>query len=278
MAVGDEKRMEQWEYEAATNEELLEEFVDTRDPGLKRELVLRYSYIVKSVAMQMRGVYASFAEVDDIINEGIIALMSALDKFDPHRNVKFNSYASLRIRGAVIDLARKQDWVPRSVRRFAKDVDEASNALYASLGRVPTEEEIAAHMNMPIEKYQKLLGKTGFFNLLSLDALIDESQFSGSVSNGVPAESNLDLLPAENFSRKELYGTLKDAVLQLRPKEQLVISLYYRKELNMKEIAKVLGVSEPRVSQIQAGALRKLRKSFELYLEEAPKSCGTVEK
>lgn len=278
MAMGDKKSMEQREYEAATNEELLDEFVETRDPGLKRELVLRYSYIVKSVAMQMRGVYASFAEVDDIINEGIIALMSALDKFDPHRNVKFNSYASLRIRGAVIDLARKQDWVPRSVRRFAKDVDEASNALYASLGRVPTEEEIAAHMNMPIEKYQKLLGKTGFFNLLSLDALIDESQFSGTAANGVPTESNLDVLPAENFGRKELYGALKDAVLKLRPKEQLVISLYYRKELNMKEIAKVLGVSEPRVSQIQAVALRKLRKSFEIYLEDVPQPDRSVGK
>jgi len=248
-------------YETKTTDELLADFLETRDQGIKHELILRYSYVVKTIAMQLRGIYISFAEMDDIVNEGIIALMGALEKFDASKNVKFVSYASLRIRGAIIDFARKQDWAPRSVRKMAKEIDSAIGELHIELGRSPVEHEVAAKMGLEIDKYRKALGDTSLHNVLSLDALLDESQGGGAVADG----NSLDE-PAQRLQNAELYGVLKNAIQELKPKEQLVISLYYRKELNMKEIAKILEVSEPRISQIQANAIRHLRKSMEKYM------------
>ena len=249
-------------YDTRTNEELLSEFMETRDHRLKQELALRYSYIVRTIAMQMRGVYISFAEMDDIVNEGIIALMGAIEKFDAARNVKFVSYASLRVRGAIIDFARKQDWAPRSVRKMAREIDLAVGELYIELGRAPTELEVASHMGLDIEKYRKALGDTSLYNLLSLDALIDEAQGNaGDLADDVYTDE-----PAQKLQNEELYFVLRDAIKTLKPKEQLVISLYYRKELNMREIAAILEVSEPRISQIQANAIRRLRAALEKYM------------
>jgi len=250
------------EYDTKTNEELLSEYLETKDNRLKQELTLRYSYIVKTIAAQMRGIYISFAEMDDIVNEGIIALMSAVEKFDPSKNVKFVTYASLRIRGSIIDFARKQDWAPRSVRRAAKDIDSATGELHIELGGSPTEHEVAAKMGLEIDKYRKTLGDTSLYNLLSLDALLDESQGgAGDVADGNTAEE-----PSQKLVNEELYSVLREAIQTLKPKEQMVISLYYRKELNMKEIARILEVSEPRISQIQANAIRHLRMALEKYL------------
>jgi len=250
------------DYDVKTNEELLALYLETKEHKLKQELAVRYSYIVKTIAMQMRGIYISFAEMDDIVNEGIIALMGAIEKFDPTRNVKFVSYASLRVRGAIIDFARKQDWAPRSVRKMAKEIDSATGELYVELGRSPTEHEVAAKMGIEVEKYRKALGDTSLYNLLSLDALIDESQGSmGDLADGSYSDE-----PAQKLQNDELHSVLKDAIQTLKPKEQLVLSLYYRKELNMKEIAKILEVSEPRISQIQANAIRHLRKALEKYM------------
>jgi RNA polymerase sigma factor for flagellar operon FliA len=166
------------------------------------------------------------------------------------------------VRGAIVDFARKQDWAPRSVRKMAKEIDSASGELHIELGRSPTEHEVAEKMGLEIDKYRKALGDTSLYNLLSLDALIDESQGGA----GDVADDSFTDEPAQRLQKAELYAVLKKAVQELKPKEQLVISLYYRKELNMKEIAKVLEVSEPRISQIQANAIRQLRKSLEKYL------------
>lgn len=245
-----------------TNEDLLQEFVQTRDPEIKRELVLRYKNMVRIVAIQMRGVYASFAEIDDIINEGIIALMGALEKFDPSKNVKFESYASLRIRGSIVDLARKQDWVPRSIRKMAKNIDEAESRLYLRLDRAPTEHEIADYLGLELDKYRKTLGETAMYNVLSLDAMIDGMHGECMASQIM---DTCEESPSQNLQKKELNKMVQKGIGNLREKEQLVVSLYYRKDLNMKEIAKVIGVSEPRVSQIHANAIRKLRCFMENY-------------
>ncbi len=132
----------QKELSSLTNEELLTEYQRTGKLDVKQELVMRYVYIVKSIAIQMRDVYISFAQIEDIVNEGVLVIMSALDKFDPEKNVKFETYISKRIKGMVIDMARKQDWIPRSVRKNARDIDEVTTKLYNELGRYPTPEEI----------------------------------------------------------------------------------------------------------------------------------------
>ena len=144
------------EIEAMTTEELLLTYKQTNQEELKWPLVLRYVGLVRSIALQVRGVYSSFAQVDDIINEGVLALVGAVDKFDLEKGVKFETYVSKRIRGAVIDLARRQDWVPRSVRRKAREIDQVSNELFAELGRYPSDEEMTARLGITVDQYQEV--------------------------------------------------------------------------------------------------------------------------
>lgn len=247
-------------------EELILAYKKTQDDKIKQEIILRYSYIVKMIAMQMRGVYLSFTEIDDIINEGIIALIQAIDKFDPEKNVKFESYASLRIRGTIIDLARKQDWLPRGHRKTAKLIDNAQWELYNKLNRHPSDQEMADYLQLDIKKYRKLLNETNLYNVLSLDTLMsginDDSPFLQ------PVDTEMENMPEQMMQKKEMSQMMQEAIGTLRENEQLVISLYYRKELTMKEIAKILGVQEPRISQIHANALRKMRMYMQKYMQD----------
>lgn len=240
-----------------TNEELFAAYKLSGDLQIKNEIVMRYVYIVRSIAFQMRGVYSDFAQVEDIVNEGVIALMGSIDKFDLDMNVKFESFISKRIRGVVIDIARKNDWVPRSVRKSAKDIDNATNELFIKLGRMPTDEEMSGHLNMSTKKYVEELSKTHSMNILSFEMLLDEAG-DGKPSMQVKS-TNKENMPEDHLDQTELEREIKRGLESLREREQLVVSLHYVQELNMKEIAAVLGVSEPRVSQIHANALRKLR-------------------
>lgn len=249
-------------YVGMTNEELFRIYKKTGDISIKHELVLRYVHIVRSVAIQMRGVYNEFTQLDDIVNEGVLAIMGAIDKFDLEKNIKFESYISKRMRGLVIDIVRKNDWVSRSTRKNAKDIDKATNTLFTELGRMPTDDEIATHLNVPIEKYQEYLEKSNVMNVLSFEMLLQEAgegRMGGQVLN-----SDTDTMPEHCLDRTELEEEIKKALGKLREREQLVVSLHYVQELSMKEIAVVLGVSEPRVSQMHSNALRKLR----IYLQE----------
>ena len=246
----------QKEFESKTSEELLEEYKRTKDHRIKQELVLRYVYIVRNIAIQMRGIYLSFSQIDDMINEGVIAIMSAIDKFDIDKKIKFETYVTKRIRGLIIDIARKQDWVPRSVRKNAKDIDDANNALYISLGRFPTDQEVADYMKVSLEKYKEDLVKTNVFNLLSLDKMLEDD---GNRKTENLLSSNVDASPEQYLQNREMLEMLKEGLSSLRENEQMVVSLYYLKELSMKDIAGVLQVSEPRISQIHASAIRKLR-------------------
>lgn len=256
----------QKEWDKKTSEELLEEYRKTKDQTVKQELVLRYVYIVKTIAMQMRGVYATFAQVDDIINEGVIALMAMIDRYDPSRNVKFETYVSKRIRGLIIDIARKQDWIPRSVRKNAKDIDNAITVLFNRLGRYPTYKEIAGYLHISVEKYLEGLGKTNMSSFMSLEALIEDSYTNEKRSQALNVTT--ESVPEEYLEAAETENMLKKALEQLRDNEKLVISLYYKKELSMKEIASVMEVSEPRISQIHANALKKMKLYLEKYLKE----------
>ena len=252
----------QEQLDAMSKEDLLLLYRSTGCQDLKWPLALRYVGLVKSIALQVRGVYSSFAQVDDIINEGVLALVGAVDKFDPDKGIKFETFVSKRIRGAVIDLARRQDWVPRSVRRKAREIDQASVELYAELGRSPTDEEIAGRLGVSCQQYQEDLANTALCNLLSLDSLFDDQDQGGmdvadSVGTGRPEDSLL---------RQELLDTLTEGIASLRENEQTVVSLYYRKNLSMKEIAQVMDVSEPRISQIHSRAIQKLKLYMQQYM------------
>lgn len=244
-----------------TTEELLEEYKRTGCEELKWHVALRYTGLVKSIALQIRGVYSSFAHVDDIINEGVIALVGAVDKFDSSKG-KFETYVVKRIRGMIIDLARKQDWAPRSVRKRAKDIDQAVGELYSSLGRFPTDQEVSARLGITAAQYQDALVNTSMCNVMSLEELFDE-QDQWSMGPSVQRETHS--LPEQELLDKELQTILADAIGTLKEKEQLMLSLYYQQNLNMKEIAQVFGVSEPRISQIHAKAIQKLRVLMTVY-------------
>ena len=265
------------EVETMPTPDLLALYKQTGDEELKWPLVLRYEGLIKSAALQIRGVYSSFAQVDDIVSEGILTLLSSIDKFDPDKGIKFETYVAKRIRGMVIDLARKQDWLPRNIRQRAKEIDAAVSNLANELGRFPTDREVADHLGMPTDKYQKEAARVALSNTLSLDALMDAQDLEGrrfEVSTEDPT-----VQPETVLEDQELQQTLAQGVAALQENEQIVLSLYYEKNLHMKEIAQVMGVSEPRISQIHSRAIQKLRDHMGAYMNsEAPQKTSKKRK
>ena len=264
-------RYDERQIEEMDTQDLLRLYKETGDESLKWPLALRYEGLIKSAAMQIRGVYSSFAQIEDIINEGILTLLGAIDKFDPDKGVKFETYVSKRIRGMVIDLARKQDWIPRNVRKRAKEIDLAAAELSTALGRTPTDEEIAKHLGISQERYQKDAANIALSNILSLDVLMDTRETSGYQME-VPS-SDLQSQPEAVLQERELQRALAQGIASLRENEQIVLSLYYERNLHLKEIAQVMELSEPRISQIHTRAIQKLRNYMESYFSEteAPK-------
>lgn len=253
-------------YKEKSNEELLQLYKETGNLEIKQELVMRYIHLVKSIALRMRDIYISFSQLDDIINEGVIVIMSAIEKFDIDKNVKFETYISKRIKGMIIDLARKQDWVPRSTRKSAKDIDEAVTTLYNELGYYPSVQEVADYLDITVEKYQEAMRKAALFNILSLDIVLAEAQ-ENKTSVPIP-KGEEDDQPENRFLKKEISEILAEGIQTLKENEQLVISLYYIEELNMRQIARTMQVSEPRISQIHANAIKKLKKYMQKFNEE----------
>ena len=166
----------------------------------------------------------------------------------------------------IIDLARKQDWVPRSTRKNTRDIEDAVTTLYNKLGYYPSIQEVTEYLNITPEKYQDTMRKASLFNILSLDMVLAEAQ-GNEVGVSLP-QGEKNEQPESKFLKKELTEVLAEGVGMLKDNEQLVISLYYIEELNMRQIADVLEVSEPRVSQIHTNAIKKLRKHMERFNEE----------
>ena len=205
--------------------ELLARYKETGDEQLKWEIVLRYEHVVKCTAMQVRGIYSSFAQLEDIINEGLITLLKSIDTYDPDKGVKFETYVSKRIRGMVIDLARKQDWMPRSVRKKAKEIDEVTMELANSLGRYPTSQEVAQRLGVPEDRYQKDLACIAMSNVVSLEVLMDTGE-PDAIHFEVAARDR-NGMPDQVLETQELTEVLAEAISNLQENEQMVLSLHY---------------------------------------------------
>lgn len=240
-------------------EELFCEFLQTRAEDLKWEIVLRYSNMIKSIALRLQDVYSSFAQLDDIINEGLITMADAVEKYDPEKG-SFEAYASIRIRGMIIDYAKKQDWVASSVRRRVQQIDQAAASLAAGMGREPTEQEVAEELGLTLAQYRRAVGISFTRNVISLEELIEQNREHWAASDA--------LYPEEELQRTELVEVLANAIASLEENEQLVLSLYHERDLKRTEISAILGVSPVRVSQIHTKALRKLRKVLSKYLND----------
>lgn len=238
-----------------TNEELFSIYRRTQDKLIKQELTMRYVYIVKTVAFQMRDMYAGTMTQEDIVQEGVIEIMKAIDRYDQQLDNKFETFISRRIRGMVIDLVRKNDWMPRNYHKDRKSIDQAREELTRSLGHAPTDEELAEHLQVDIRKVQKVQRMETMTNVLSLDMTYEENEDALlQVASDKVSEQ-----PEKSFFKGETVAELARAIDQLKDQEKLVISLYYVEELSMVQIADVMAVSQPRVSQLHASAIRKLK-------------------
>ena len=247
---------------------LLDAYRSSGDETFKWELVLRCRDVLKKVAMQTRGIYSHFAQVEDVISEGVLVLLNAIDKYDPEKGAKFDTYVSRRIRGMVIDMARKQDWLPRSLRKRTKEIDLAVTELYNELNHYPNDTEIAERLGITPEKYQKEAAAIALGNVLSLGALGDSDRPDSGMLD-IP-EKDMAGQPEAAMQEQEFRAVLAEGIRTLKKNEQIVLSLYYEKNLHMKEIAQVMEVSAPRVSQIHACAIDKLRDYMNAYLNDRP--------
>lgn len=254
--------------------DLLKLYKKTGDQSLKWPLVLRYENLVKNVAFQIRGVYSDFAQMEDIISEGLITLVKAIDRYDPERDAKFETYVSKRIRGMVIDLMRKQDWVSRNVRRRSKEINKAVDDLTNELGRYPTETEVAQKLGVSEIRYRKDMANIALGEMLQLDALLD-SEYGYQI--GMPADGAHGQ-PEAALQEQELQQTLAEGIASLRENEQIVISLHYVENLKLKEIAQVMNLSEPRISQLHSRAIQKLQIHMKNYMQTDRKSGHQEEK
>lgn len=241
------------------------EYQQSKNIDVRNMLVVQYSYIVKCIALKTVGRYQHFNYMDDIVNEGLIAMLDAVEKFDPEKKVKFETYASIKVRGAMIDYIRKQDCFPRRLKRIAKNMNEAENTLSHELGRSPTDQELADFLDVSLTDYEKMQAETCALNMLSFEEIIYEK---GSENIELSLTSDPIHGPEQVVAEKELQDVLTSDIELLNEKEQIVISLYYKEQLKIKEISGIMGISDSRVSQIHSNALRKLKKHLTDYYNQ----------
>jgi RNA polymerase sigma factor for flagellar operon FliA len=239
-----------------TTEQLWMNFKEKGDKDAKDALIVQYVGLVKIIAGRLYTSYNAHVEYDDLQGYGIIGLIDAIDKYDPEKQIKFETYANIRIRGAIIDQIRHLDWIPRSTRQKFKKIEDAISTLQAQYGGDLTDEMIAESLEMTVEEYTRLLGEVTTYSVVSLEEKIE----SGSGFD--IASDSTEFQPEKKFIDGEMKTILADAVEHLPEKEKRVMQLYYYSELTYKEIAEVLGVSESRVSQIHTKAITKLKVSL----------------
>jgi RNA polymerase sigma factor for flagellar operon FliA len=239
--------------DAAQTERLWVEFAKTRCLETRNELVMRYIQLVRSIALRLVPTYRKHVDFDDLMSSGLLGLMDAIDKFDLTKEVKFETYASLRIKGEIIDQIRKQDWAPISLRQKIKRVEECFESLEVSTGRAPTESEVAHKLSMSTDDVKKTLDEAHTFNLVALDEMLMDRVAGDSLA------ASSDESPEKRLEEKELLEVLTVTIDSLGDKEKQVVSMYYYDELTLKEIGAVLGVTESRISQIHSKAMLSLR-------------------
>ncbi len=223
-------------------------------PDAKEQVILEHYHLVKYTAYRLAARLPDHVSLEDLFNAGVIGLMDAIQKFDPNQGIPFETYAKIRIRGAMLDEIRSMDWVPRSLRQKSSELERVCNSLEQRLGRFPTDEEITRELGIDMDEYFKLLDSIKGISFIPEDLhdVIQENREARFLA------SENDALFQEVY-RGELQQHLTEAIKSLTEKEQLVLSLYYFEELTMKEVGNVMGYTESRISQIHTKAVLKLR-------------------
>lgn len=239
-------------------------FAATRDPALREELITTYASLVRFVVGRLGIPPSCMLDADDLLSCGTIGLINAIDRFDPARGSRFESFATTRIRGAVIDHLRALNWLPRTAMARIRQMEYAIANLEQRLGRPPREEEIAEEANISTSRYRQMLQEAGTI-VLSLDAPLGPlAQEEGLTSLADLLEDERSPEPDEQVEAQELMALLHVALNELPERERMLLALYYREELTMKEISKIMNVSESRVCQLHIQAILRLRNALDI--------------
>lgn len=236
----------------------LKDYRNTVEPHIKDEIILEYAPLVKYIAQKIASRLPSNIELDDLISCGVIGLMDAIEKFDSSRDNKFKTYAEFRIRGAILDELRSQDWVPRSVREKAKVVEKAYAKLDKEFGRPATDEEMCVELQCSMEEFHELINKSKSVSLMNIDDAAAMSKGDKKLMVSL-METSRSANPQTAVGYKRAQDVIKEGIKTLPEKQRLVLSLYYFEDLNLKEIGQVLDVTESRVSQLHTQAVLKLK-------------------
>jgi RNA polymerase sigma factor FliA len=240
----------------------------TGDEKAREQLVLAYSPLVKFVAGRMSSGLPAHIEESDLISYGLLGLIGAIERFDPQREIKFETFAVSRIKGSIIDELRSLDWVPRSVRAKAREIEATQTKLEHDLGRAPTDIELATALEVPVETLHESLLQIANSTVVALDELWTVSDSSGdqvSLLDTMRDPNAVD--PARELGVSELKDRLATAISRLPEREKLVIALYYYENLTLREIGEVLGVTESRVSQLHTKAVLRLKARLQSEVE-----------
>ena len=248
----------------AGRKKLWEEYSKSKSPEIREKIILEYAPLVKVVAGRLSMYLGYNVEYEDLVSYGIFGLIDAIDKFDFLKDVKFETYASLRIRGSILDQIRKMDWIPRTIRQKQKKIDAVIKEMEVRYGRTATDEEIAEGLGITGEEYLDWQSQMKITNVVSLNEFLEQgSEVSNEASHTKSTQFDS---PEEVLERDELKKMLAEALELLTEKERKVIVLYYYEELTLKEISSILEVSESRISQLHTRALQKMKVKLGNYI------------
>ena len=245
---------------AEDTQALWREYRRTRDQHLRDRLILTYAPLVKYVAGRLGSGLPAHVDEGDLVSYGLLGLIGAIERFDPDRDIKFETYAISRIKGSIIDELRAMDWVPRSVRARARDIERAIAELEAKLGRAPTDEEIAGKVGVSTDELADSLTDISRSSIAALDELWTISSSGGDQIALIDTiEDTQGPEPQSALAQTEMREAIGEAIARLPEREKLVVTLYYYEELTLREIGEVLGVTESRVSQLHTKAILRLK-------------------
>jgi RNA polymerase sigma factor for flagellar operon FliA len=239
------------------NRELWQKYRQTGDSDLREKLLLAYLPLVKLVAGRMKQTLPRAVQLSDLEGAGVRGLIQSVDSYDPERGVKFESYASARIRGSILDGLREYDWLPRSLRTKSKSLERAFEACQSRQGGIPRDEDVADELGVSVEDYYDLLEEVGAMQLVSLDEVPEGADGGGSYHDVIPDSEAED--PLYNVERDEQRELIVRWLQELPQQMRRVMVLYYYEELTLKEIGEVLNLSESRICQIHSAAIHSLR-------------------
>ena len=246
----------------AEKEQLWAEFLRKPTAELREKIILEYAPLVKIVAGRLSMYLGYNVEYDDLVGYGIFGLIDAIDKFDVNKDVKFETYASLRIRGSILDQIRNMDWIPRTVRQKQKKIDEAIRKIETATGRTATDEEIAKELQVSGDELLNWQSQLKVTNMVSLNEYVEQGMESVMDARG----NSHFIQPEDSVAQEELKKVLEQSLEVLTEKERKVITLYYYEDLTLQEISNILEVSESRISQLHTKALAKMRKTMGPYM------------